>query len=170
MALRSILVMIGHSGQCLDKRKVVLGVNLLLQFISRDCFHHHSPILFCVHIRFLCPKDLRGALSKPDRRLRGTVVSCSHHEHHYANNHYRRVSPTLRRRRLLLPPWAIRNDRARGELITLVEAIGFYDGLSFGLSVVRQFFKLDKLSLPKFDLGSRTILTPTVIKDTPRTF
>jgi hypothetical protein len=63
-----------------------------------------------------------------------------------------------------------KDDRARGELITLVEAIGFYDGLSFGQSVVRQFFKLYNLSLPKLDLGSRTILTPTVIKDTPRTF
>ena len=60
--------------------------------------------------------------------------------------------------------------RARVEPITLVEAIGFYDGLSFGLSVVRQFFKLYNLSLPKLDLGSTTVLTPTVIKDTPRTF
>jgi hypothetical protein len=49
-----------------------------------------------------------------------------------------------------------KDDRARGELITLVEAIGFYDGLSFGLSVVRQFFKLYNLSLPKLDLGSMT--------------
>lgn len=63
-----------------------------------------------------------------------------------------------------------KDDRARGELITVVEAIGFYDGLSFGQSVVRQFFKLYNLSLPKLDLGSRTILTPTVIKDTPPTF
>jgi hypothetical protein len=123
--------------------------------------------LSCVHIWFLCPKDPRSTLSKPYRRLRGTVVSCSHHEHHYANNHYRRVSPTLRRRRLLLPP-AIRTI-ARGELITLVEAIGFYDGLSFVPSVVRQFFKLDNLS-QEFDLGSKTILTPTVVKYTPRTF
>jgi hypothetical protein len=59
-----------------------------------------------------------------------------------------------------------KDDRARGELITLVEAIGFYDGLSFGLSVVRQFFKLYNLSLPKLDLGSRTI--PTVIKEPRR--
>ena len=38
-ALRQMLVMIGNSGQYLDKRKVVLGVNLLLQFSSRDCSH-----------------------------------------------------------------------------------------------------------------------------------
>jgi hypothetical protein len=62
-----------------------------------------------------------------------------------------------------------KDDRARGELITLVEAIGFYDGLSFVLPVVRQFFKLDNLS-QQLDLGSKTILTPTVIKYTPRTF
>ena len=47
-----------------------------------------------------------------------------------------------------------KDDRARGELITLVEAIAFYDGLSFGLSVVRQFFKLYNLSLPKLDLAA----------------
>ena len=45
MALRQMLVMIRHSGQCLDERKVIVGVNLLLQLISRDCFHRHSPIL-----------------------------------------------------------------------------------------------------------------------------
>jgi len=59
----------------------------------------------------ICRHELwrNGWLSKPDRRLCGTVVGCSHHEHHYPNNHYRRVTPTLRRRRrLLLPPWAIR--------------------------------------------------------------
>jgi hypothetical protein len=41
----------------------------------------------------------------------------------------------------------------------LVEAIGFYDGLSFVPSVVRQFFKLDNLS-QELDLGSKTVLTP----------
>lgn len=51
----------------------------------------------------------RPLSGKPDRRLCGTVVGCSHHEHHYTNNHYRRVTPPLRRRRrLLLPPRAIR--------------------------------------------------------------
>jgi hypothetical protein len=39
-----------------------------------------------------------------------------------------------------------------------VEAIGFYDGLSFVLSVVRQFFKLDNLA-QQLDLGSKTLLT-----------
>ena len=62
-----------------------------------------------------------------------------------------------------------KDDRARGELITLVEAIGFYDGLSSVLSVVRQFIKLDNLS-QELDLGSKTMRTPTVIKYTPPTF
>jgi hypothetical protein len=129
-------------------QKVVLEVNLLVQFISRVVF-----TVIALFFLFLRPHlvPVPSALSKPDRRLRGTVVSCSHYEHHYANNHYRRVSPTLRRRRLLLPPWAIRTI-ARGELITLVEAIGFYDGLSFVPSVVRQFFKLDNL-FQELDLG-----------------
>jgi hypothetical protein len=39
-----------------------------------------------------------------------------------------------------------KDDRARDELITLVEAIGFYDGLSFVLSVVRSTQPLKKIS------------------------
>lgn len=94
MALRQILVMISRSGQCLDKQKVVvLGVNLLLQFNSRDCNQGGTSVRRPLAERLL---------SKPARRLCGTVVSCGHHEHHYANNHYRRVSSTLRRGRLLL--------------------------------------------------------------------